>query len=73
MNKFLVLYGGKSGDKLFNDIHALNLETLVWKKLFTFEGPPVENNPLICKLNETTLCLLSTDNLWILRTDDVKW
>lgn len=40
MNKCLVLYGGKSGDKFLNDIHALNLETLVWKKLFTFEGPP---------------------------------
>ena len=69
----MILYGGTAADKHFNDIYALNTETWVWKKLFTFEGPSASPSPPMCKLSDSSLCLICEGNLWILKTDDVKW
>lgn len=73
MGSCMILYGGRSGDKLYNDIFALNTQNWTWKKLFTLEGPPTSSETLFCKLNETVACLVFPGQLWFLHIEDVKW
>lgn len=46
------MYGGKNisaPQKSLNDLFALNINTWVWKKLFTIEAPPPSEDSLIIK------------------------
>ena len=69
----LLIYGGinVSNSKSLNDLYALNLNTWLWKKLFTMEAPPVNANPITVILNDQLV--LIQEEVWVFQTKGVNW
>lgn len=67
------MYGGISAanSKNLNDLYALNLNTWIWKKLFTMEVPPAKSNPVAIVSSDQFV--LIQDEVWIFQTKGVNW
>ena len=68
-----MIYGGTnlSNNKPLNDLYALNLDTWLWKKLFTMEAPPAFSNPIAVTYEDKLVVI--QENVWIFNTKGVNW
>lgn len=83
---YLIIHGGEiltkdNKPKNAGDIYVLNVETMLWKRLFVMESPAGREMHILENINNEYyvyggLCLSDNhivDDLWVLNCDNVVW